>query len=604
MKILKYTTILLGLLMTLLTGCNDDFLQRDPQTDITPELFFQNPNDLEIYTNGMYSQLKFSYEDIGSDNIAFYSGNSEADQILIGNVNAANAGGWSKDDWADLRKINFMLERMDQVQGNAEEIKNYEGIARFFRAWFYFGKVQRYSDVPWYSESIEASDEALIYKAKDPRAVVVDSIMADLEYAVENIIVNDDNTRVTRWAALTLLARFALYEGTFRKYHEELSLTGDYERFLKRAVSASEEIMENGGFSIHSTGNGVQDYRELFVGTTLGSNNEMILWANYDRDLGRGNNSHTVFDWQWALSRSLADAYLMKDGTPFTSTPDFDKKSFTQVFDNRDPRMMETIGYPGFVNAGSTEPFRIKPTFGGYNQLKFNPRDAALRQGWDANYTDLPVFRYAEVLLIYAEAKAELGTLAQSDIDKTVNVIRARVNMPALDMNAANAQVDPVQAARYPNVMVANKGALLEIRRERRVEMACEGLRYMDLMRWKAGKLLEDGQEGMYVPALGAFDVTGDGEVDIAILESPDKLGPIAHLTKEEQDALSKYFLIDSDGAEQNFYLSEGTSGFIRFVRDKNITRDFVEPKYYYRPIPQQQLLLNPNLEQTIFWNN
>ncbi|ULT28356.1 RagB/SusD family nutrient uptake outer membrane protein [Sphingobacterium sp. E70] len=152
-------------------------------------------------------------------------------------------------------------------------------------------------------------------------------------------------------------------------------------------------------------------------------------------------------------------------------------------------------------------------------QVKFYPRDPALRGGWELNYTDLPIMRYAEVLLINAEAKAELGKLTQTDIDATVNKIRARVGMPALNLAAANATPDAYLANQYSLVTGANKGVLLEIRRERRVELACEGFRFDDLYRWKSGNILAKAPGGMYIPKLGLIDVSGDGVGDIIILK-------------------------------------------------------------------------------------
>ncbi|WP_215224044.1 RagB/SusD family nutrient uptake outer membrane protein [Echinicola shivajiensis] len=578
------------------TSCNDDFLQRDPHVDITSDQFFRNVQDLETYTNGFYSQMRYSYHDLGSDNISLYTGSTEIDQVLVGGVNPGNVGGWS--DWGNLRRINYMLARLDNVQGEESEIKHFEGIARFFRAWFYMDKVQQYSDVPWYDRDLTDADEELLYKSQDPREVVVDNIMADLEFAAEHIKAGSDKTRVTKSAAQTLLSRFALYEGTFRKYHPELQLQGSEEEFLQKAVDAAEAVIASGGFSIHSTGD-TEDYVNLFKSPSLSGNPEMIWWMDSDQKQGVGNNSHTVFNWQWSLSKSLADAYLMEDGTPFTSVNDYDQKSFVEMFENRDPRMKATIVFPGFKTAAAGEPVRTSPNFGGYLQIKFYP-DEAQRLGWNLNFTDLPVFRYAEVLLNLAEAKSELGDLTQSDLDRTINLLRQRVGMPILSMSDANANPDPVLAERYP--AVSGNGALLEIRRERRVELACEGYRFTDLMRWGAGAEFNGGQEGMYIPQLGALDVTGDGVEDIAILERPGMEEPISDLPEEVRESLSKYYLVDESGSPQSFYLSEGDHGFIQFTKNKDNVPVFDSPKYYYRPVPQQQIVLNPNLEQNKYW--
>lgn len=597
MRNYKYIFII-AFITASLYACNKDFLQRDPQTAVTAETFFKTPQDLETYSNGFYSQIDVNYNDVGSDNISSFSGGGEVNSLLRGSINPSTVGGWN--DWNNLRSINFMLDHVGTVKGDSAAIDHYIGIARFFRAWFYFKKVKRYSNVPWYSHAMPAGDSSL-YKPEDPRAQVVDSILADLQYAVDHINPNmGDGTRVNKWSALQLMARFCLFEGTFRKYHPEVNLQNDYVRFLQQAVWAAQQIMESGNFAI--TGMGAEGYRALFTSASLSGNKEIIQWANYNQALGVGNNTHTVLGWEWSLSRSLEESYLMTDGTPFTSHPGYDTLTYTEVFKDRDPRMAETIVYPGYAPNNDGNPYIPKPNLGGYDQLKFYPRDPSERQGWFEDYTAIPIFRYAETLLIYAEAKAELGTITQTDIDQTINVLRDRVQMPHLNMATANSQVDPRLAAMYSNVSGPDKGVILEIRRERRVELACEGLRYDDLDRWYAGKLLSNAPAGMYLPKLGALDMTGDGVPDIAILASPSDQSPIANLPPNIKNNLALFYLQDANGVDNNFYLSNGTSGFIEFNDDRTLGRQFIEPQYYYRPIPQTQLVLNPNLKQPFGW--
>ncbi len=592
MKRLSYILLAASLLGV---SCKKDFLDRSPQSAVTDKEFFGSPTDLETYTNGLYGQLRSTWNDLYSDNISVNTGGSETDNLIRGGITPATVGGW--DNWGNLRSINFMLDNVGKTVGDPVLINHYVGVARFFRANFYYNMVKRYGDVPWYSHALSTSDEDQLYKAKDPRALVVDSVMADLEFAAANILPDrTNNTCITKWGALTLLARVALHEGTYRKYHEELGLQSSAQSFLEKAATASQAIMEgNGGFAIE--GSSAADYRNLFSSNALSGNKEVIFLQKSSKDLGVANNTHVVLDWQWALSASLADEFLMADGTPFTSVANYDRKTFVETFANRDPRLGETVMPPGFITAPGNSPYITRPSFGGYLQIKFYPRDPALRGGWELNYTDLPIFRYAEVLLVNAEAKAELGTLSQTDLDNTVNKIRARVGMPAMNMAAANAQPDNYLATKYPAVSGANKGVILEIRRERRVELACEGFRFDDLYRWKAGALLGQSSEGMYVPALGAMDVTGDGAYDIAILASKEDESPIAGLPEDVKAKLVKYYI--SDGA---FYLSGNTSGRILFERDKEQPRQFVEPKYYYFPIPLQQTVLNENLTQPSGW--
>lgn len=586
--------ICVGMVVATATSCKKNFLDRYPKTDITKEEFFNNPQDLETYTNGLYGQQSVPFEDIESDNTSNYQAAGYVDALVRGVVKPETVSGW--DDWSRLRRINFMLVNAGQAQGDAALIRHYVGIAKYFRAMFYFNKLRDYSSVPWYGKPLSTDDPDL-YKGRDSRALIADSILADLEYAVENIKPDEGNrTRISKWAALALMSRFGLFEGTFRKYHDELQLAGSHARFLERSVWASEQIVASGRFDILNTGKGGEDYRALFCSASLSGVKEVILWADYQQALGVANNTHTVLGYQWALSNSLAETYLMKDGTPFTAQPGYATKTLLEVLADRDPRMNETIASPGFSPNQDGRPYVPKPTIGGYDQVKFYPRVPSQRQGWNANYTALPIYRYAEVLLNLAEAKAELGTLSATDLNNTVGLLRARVQMPAMPINPA---ADPVLAAQYPGV---GSGLLLELRRERRVELACEGLRFQDLLRWKAGKRLADQQGGMYVPALGAMDVTGDGVQDIAILASPDDESPIAGLPAEVKANLTKFYLKDEDGKDNNFYLSNGNKGRILFITDRDKGRNFIEPKYYYRPIPLTQTVLNPALDQIFDW--
>ncbi|SMC94327.1 RagB/SusD family nutrient uptake outer membrane protein [Pedobacter africanus] len=582
-------------------GCKKDFLQRDPKSTITDNVFFSSTNDLETYSNGFYEQLPTPVNDMNSDNIATHNVSVETDQLVRGMITQDTYGtwqtngadNWSKKDWGKLRAVNYMLDNAAKVTGSQVDIDHYIGIARFFRAMFYFDKIKKYSDVPWYGSVLNSEDEAL-YKGRDSRAFVVDKVLEDLQFAVDHIKADGTNTRITKWAALALQARFGLYEGTFRKYHAELNLAADYSRFLTLAATASNKIMTEGSFLI--TGTSADDYAAIFNATALSANKEIILWKDYDPALNVGNGSALVLNYNFALSRSLAEAYLNKDGSRFT---DF-TKSFLTLFDNRDPRMKATINYPGWIQPGTTVPYRINPTMGGYAQIKYYPARTELNQGFEKQYNDIPVFRLGEILLINAEAKAEQGAITQTDLDNTVNKLRKRVGMP--DMTLAVA-LDPALVAQYPNAAGGNLNVLLEIRRERRVELACEGFRFDDLMRWKVGKLIQNNQQGMYIPALGAYDVTGDGVQDIAVLASPADESPIAALPPAVKAGLAKYYLKDAAGKDNTFYLSGATSGFVSFTRDREQPRNFIEPKYYYRPIPRQETLLNPNLKQIFGWD-
>lgn len=295
----------------LFTGCNDDYLQKYPEDSLNEEAFFKTVTDLETYTNGFYGMFGASYDDLFSDNIGHGTGDYTFSQKLKGRIDETKIGsfGWKKDGvWENIHDINFMLVNAHKVEGDENEKKHYIGLARLCRALQYYGLIKNYGSAPWYSAPIATDDEEALYKTQDSRSLVVDSVMADLQYACDYMQEGSSRTRVTRYAALGYMARIALHEGTFRKYHEEISeLAGTANSFLEKAVWATDEIMSSGQFEI--TGKGAAAYRDLFTNPDLSKNKEMILFSDYDKDLNRKNNTSTVLNWQWNLSRSLADSY-------------------------------------------------------------------------------------------------------------------------------------------------------------------------------------------------------------------------------------------------------------------------------------------------------
>jgi hypothetical protein len=584
-------------------------MQQIPETSLTVEGFFKSPGDLQSYVNGLYNDANLYqrgwWNDFESDNVTFYSEDNDMYRWLLSDQRSVdNAGGWN--DWGSLRSVNVMLTNLDNVVGNEADINNYIGIARYFRAWFYINKVQAYSDVPWIDRPLSTTDEAL-YQVQTPRAEVVQHILEDLDYAVTWIKPDmNDKTRIHKYCALALLSRFALYEATFRKYHSELGLSSTVSELLQKSITASEQLMNSGQFEITGVGTtdlsgetvpnvvGSEGFRGLFTVLDLSPNKEIINWRRSDVDRTAGAvlnpsdrlmaNSRNFY----SLSRSLQESFLTKDGKPYSTVAGYATKTFTEIFPDRDPRFAETFAYPGVyeVREGVSYYHLAKPFRGGYDQVKFFPRNANREMKWNhdvlGQMNGLPVYRYGEVLLNYAEAKAELGQFTADVINKTINVLRDRVSMPHFD---AAREVDAALQSLYPNV---TDPALLALRRERRVELAGEGFRLMDINRWNVGKVMEMdiSKQGMYVPSLPyVYDVTNDGVPDYGIAASESA----------KTDAAVTWVY-----PGEIFYLENGTSGYIHNVDDQN--RHFDEPKDYYRPIPRQQIVLNPQLKQPHGW--
>ncbi|WP_031529262.1 RagB/SusD family nutrient uptake outer membrane protein [Dyadobacter crusticola] len=555
-----------------------------PMDAISPETFFKTENDLLLYTNSFYNMLPGA-EDVYNEDVDNVVKNNLRDELQGTRIVPTNGGGWT---WTNLRNINYFLANSGKCQDKNAVIK-YNGIARFFRAYFYFNMVKRFGDVPWYSSTIEVEDQEMLTKARDPRTLVMDSVMADLEYAT--LALGATTTRqvntITKWTVLALKSRVGLYEGTFRKYHTEFNLP-DAEKFLDASIAASQDLMTNSGYSIYKA-TPETAYLKLFSADNAIAD-EIILARDFSDELQVYHNLNyytmTASYGKPGLEKKLVNSYLMKDGSRFTDIKGYETMQFFEETQNRDPRLSQTIRTPGYTRIGETT--QLVPEFGatvtGYQLIKF-----VSEPKWDTfnkDITDMPIFRYAEVLLNYAEAKAEKGTLTQEDLEISTKLIRERVGMPNINMVNANAKPDPYQAQMYTKLSGKNAGVILEIRRERRVELVMENfLRWDDIIRWKEGQLLTKQFKGMYFPGPGNYDLDKNGKVDLVIYEGTKPTVPGAQLLKLGSEIL----------------LENGNKGG-NIVVNGHINKKFDENRDYLYPIPKQERLLNTNLTQNPNW--
>lgn len=583
----------------LFISCNDDFMNRQPRTEIGAERFFNTEEDLKMYIYGLYNFPGHgTYSaDGGTDNQATTSGGVEIKNIMQSpNPSSATVtSGWT---WGRLRSINLFLANIDKANVAPDVKAHYEGLARFFRARFYMDKVKRYSDVPWYDIVIETNDDESLFKTRDSRDFVIGKIFEDYAYAAEHVKTSQPTGAIDKWGVLTYMSRDALYEGTYRKYHPELNLASSSNVYLKIARDAAKRVIDSGEFSLYSTGNTENDYLSIFRSTDLSNNPEVILATFYDPNEVRAGTSEWNFgNYEPSPAKDLVQNYLMKDGTYYSSQEGFKTNQFVEEFADRDPRLSQTYAYPGweliqtstYVSGAGIYVQQMNKNFTGYHLIKgfANNKEADFR-----NDLDYPVLRFAEVLLNYAESKAELNEFTSSDADITLNLLRRRVGMPDFNMNPS---ADPLSVAKYGNI----SPLLQEIRRERRVELAFEGFRFDDLMRWSAGKVIENVPEGLYFPSLGKFDLTGDGVEDIYLIPSSESIPADADKEVNSLGVKLVYYRTgDINDSNATVYLSNGISGNIVTA---NSMGTFVSPKYYYRPIPIQQITLNPALGPQLF---
>lgn len=554
-------------ILVLLAGCESE-LDRFPKDKLTPDTFFNTGAECELYTNDFYSIFPGA-SDIYGEGADIISQTSLSAEVLGTRTVPGTASTWT---WDKLRDINFFLEHAGNCKDDDMRLK-YEGVARFFRAYFYFEKVKRYGDVPWLDRALDSSSEEL-YMGRTPREEVVNHILEDLDFAIKNLGTAKELYRVTKWTALALKSRVALFEGTFRKYHN----LPEWEDLLKICSEASSDFIAGSGYSIYNSGS--TPYLSLFSSLKAESS-EIVLARAYNSDIGLRHDANgyvtSMSMGRPGLLKDIADMYLMTDGTPFTSRPGYETMSLPEQSKNRDKRFSQTFRTPGYKRIG--ESVESAPNLSacetGYQPVKY--LQSSKYDAYNASMVDLPLFRTAEVYLNFAEAKAELGTLTQDDIDRSIKPLRERAGVSNLSLAKSNANPDPYLSdpvAGYINVKGENKGVILEIRRERTIELIMEGFRYWDIMRWHEGQRFERPFIGLYFPGEGEYDLNADGKPDVCIWSG----------SKPATSATNSYEL------EKEIFLTGKTSGNI--ILHTDYPRKWTDPRDYLYPVPTDDRIL------------
>lgn len=472
-------TRIFGIFFLVVTaGCS---LDRFPETSFSDADFWNTETDLINACNRHYQRLAgFQLDSRGDDNV-----NQTPNQISNGSREIPGVSGDWNTPYQDIFTANNILQKGEKAQV-AETVKNrYFGEARFFRAYAYFALVQKYGDVPLVLRTLEIGDEELTM-ARTPRTEVIQAIYQDLDYAAQWLpsraqLPAAQYGRVTKSTAWALKARIALYEGTFAKFHGN----AEWQQHLTLAVEAASAVMAQ-GHTLYS------DYGRLFLHEAEGpANTENILvkiyGVSFDNLIIGHNTSRDMENGRNAPTRNLLRQYLYSDGLPAFKTnntpsetrsahfvPESDESSYNTIFEHRDPRLGMTLYRAG--EEAYLGPWLPRTSLGSrsaYAAKKgFSITD---RQVNNAATVDKILIRYGEVLLIYAEAKFERdGAISDADLNLSVNALRQRAGFEA----------------RLTNAFVATNNLDMreEIRRERTVELALEGFRYDDLIRWKTAE--------------------------------------------------------------------------------------------------------------------
>lgn len=513
--------IFMSLILTLcLTACFD--LDKMPEGVLSTTNAFTSTGEIRNYLDQFYetgvrkqdfnvgTAVGIVGKDMQSDNMS----SNVVDTRLAGEIALSNAS--KLTNYTYIRNINFLLKNISNCIDKGTAYEQCLGEAYYFRAWYYYQMFIDYGPLTWVNEPLDPSQEKM-EQARAGRTVIADSILNDLDKAIKylNEQKSSATMRVHRDVARALKSEVALFEGTWEKYHKakgdefyDKAVTDDkIKSYLTQAAQAAQDVMERSVWKI-STGNPLTAYRDLFITGNLSSNPEVLWFKMYDGD--NVGNSVTRYlnkgGGQTGVTLSLVDDYLTIDGKPFVGAV---REIAQKVYGDelkpslRDPRLSQTVCMPGQElrpNGGYT--YTVPPLDGnsysmnttGYSLLKyveFNTTNTAALDTENKGSTPAIQFRYADVLLNYAEALAELdGVAYATKIAAALKPLRDRVGMPDVDFDR-----EYNVAADYPFHTLDKY--IQVVRRERRVEKACEGRRFEDIQRWAVADVLIQGKHAV-----------------------------------------------------------------------------------------------------------
>ncbi len=610
MKKLSILTVIASALMV--TSCN---LDETPQASATRDMIFGSEIGLKMYTDGFYGQLPGQLNS-ADESTCDWGVNNSIGTYELGAYHEDASTSWS---WGNIRSTNYFLENNIDKDVDEKVRNNYSGIAKFFRAYQYFDKLKQYGAVPIIDKVLKADSEEL-FDTQASREDVVNFILNDLQWAADNITTTKttpNSVSINKWTALAYKARVALFEASWRKYHAGTEYvkgcTTSADDLYKVVIKACEDIINGGVYSLYtstpngdgSKGDGRGTYRDLFTSEKAITQEVMLNYEITSPSTGESNwwYNSSSYGPHLCMSRIFAQTFLNTDGTFFNEkNEDGSYKTFVEECEGRDYRLAQLIRGPKYTRLINEE-YTLEPadfishTLTGYQFTKYVVDDKNYDDKSSGTY-DTPLLRYAEVLLMYAEAKAELGQMDNATWAKTIGALRARAGIKE-NLTTVPTEKDPLLVKYYGDLDVA----VLEVRRERAIELMLEGHRQIDLKRWRCGHLW-DAKNGMpwygvYVPAKETpLDMNGDGVDDVYFTEldakkdkaTIDKLPKahqkiLAHLTSNQK--LKK--LEDDPNGGYVMYYAYG---------DRRVWND----NMYLYPIPTQVGIMNPNLTQNPGW--
>lgn len=587
-----------------------NMLEKNPANKFAADTFFESETDLRLYANGLINAALPDATDmaLGEDRYTDLCMTKSSKEFYWGTYSASKADNWTTSTWSFPRRVAYMLENMPRCKGKvSDELYNhYEGVARFWRAWITMKRVKVFGDCYFIDKVIQPTDTETLYGAREDREEIFHKIAEDLKFACEHCLTSgqgissDGRVYVNRYVALSFASRIFLYEGSYRKYHTANPSTGrpwngNYESaedLFKLAEKYAKELVDDPAkpFSL------VADYRSLFVSAVLPK--EEVIWGRtYSDELSEKHGvtykyCSTTSSLLYSPTKEYIRMFLKTDGS--LADP---AVSVTQEFEGRDKRLTASVLAPGRQMRKNGADVEMVPnwtwTCGGYEWIKWVQLEDVPMSADNKSYNSVPIMRYAEVLLNYAEAAEELGHLDEALWNKTVGALRQRAGVANIYPGSGNYVADAwlrdyyTQDVLHPSALSNN---MLEIRRERVTELMLEGQsRYDDLMRWHLGDLIErryqhKGWCGIYITQDEATNGFQWGNTGVTF-----------KVSKTQKSSETCYKITgDADGA---WSLSQGSYGYL--IYNYRLKWDDM---LYTHPIPQSALNVNPALGQNEGW--
>lgn len=603
----KYIITLFSAVTLVFAGCSDDVLDRPQLNNMEDSTYWTAELNLRLFANGFYENYFTGYNNSWGTAYAPLRGYTFCDDFSSTNVQTnftstvpSSQGSTSETpamlsqhwgptwNFSYVRKSNLFLNRIEEVAKNyvSEDVyKHWSAVARFFRGFEYSRLTSVFGDVPYYERPLNDYDTEDLYKDRTPRAEVMDKVYDDFTYALANLRKSDGSQYLNRIMAAGFISRLMLYEGTWQKYHENDAARA--QKYLEMARDAAQIVINENKYKFTS------DFRSLFGSQDLAGNEEVIMYRHYDSSqsvthhiasYSNLNESQTP-----APNLSLAKSFICTDAQPYqlSGEANADVLDLNNMIKTRDPRFEATFYHKPIPQSSSLLYAckfidRVGTTYYG--------KTVPAMYGSYTNTNDYPVLRYAEVVLNWLEAKAELaesygGTaITQADLDASINAIRKR----PLDQDAINRgvkQTDPLNISAIPNDPARDSDVsplLWEIRRERRMEFVYEHTRLLDLKRWKkldymSATKYPDNLLGLWINV----------ETELRSFVWTDKDGGISEPNLEKKGKLK----VKDAGGNVVVYDGTNASALVGFYMIENASdRQEFTNKSYLQPVGQAQI--------------